>query len=199
MVFLRLIRTRIAYRLNLNYACTHALCLRIRCLLVFFAGDADGDASSMWARAVFPEKDALPGSQVAAAAFDGDRERGQGQDRPDVRRHIIGAFAVVLKRRIAVGRQIGGELFQIAANGRIGVLADDQRGARVVDEKVAKAADDLGSLDGLLNLPRELIGAATAGLDTSDALGRIIESPRLQTVPGSRRRHLLRYFDPNRT
>ena len=57
-------------------------------------------------------------------------------------RHIVGAFAVVSKRRIAVGHQIGGELFQIVANGRIGVLADDQRCARVVDEQVAEPLDE---------------------------------------------------------
>ena len=52
-------------------------------------------------------------------------------------RHVVGAFAVVPERRIAVGHQIGCELFQIVANGRIGVLADDQRRARVMDEQEA--------------------------------------------------------------
>ena len=47
------------------------------------------------------------------------------------------------ERRIAVGRQIGGELFQVAADGWIGVLADDERRAGVMDEQVAEAAVDL--------------------------------------------------------
>jgi hypothetical protein len=34
-----------------------------------------------------------------------------------------------------------------------------------MDEEVAKASDYLRSLHGLLNLPCQLIGAATAGLD----------------------------------
>ena len=74
---------------------------------------------------VLPDKHALPGSEVATAAFDGDRERRQRQDRPDVRRHVVGSFAVVAKRRIAVGRQARGEAFEIVANGRVRVLADD--------------------------------------------------------------------------
>ena len=54
-------------------------------------------------------------------------------------RHIVGAFAVVLERGIAVGRQFRGEVFQIAADGWIGVLADDQRCAGVMDEQMAEA------------------------------------------------------------
>ena len=63
------------------------------------------------------------------------------------------------------GARFGGEVFQIVANGRIGVLADDQRGARVVNENVAETLDDLRSLDGLLDLSRELVRSAPAGLD----------------------------------
>ncbi len=66
---------------------------------------------------------------------------------------------------IAVGRQLGGELFQIAADGRIGVLADDERCARVVDEDVTEPLVDLRPLDDLLDLPRELVGSTAAGLD----------------------------------
>ena len=54
-------------------------------------------------------------------------------------RHVIGAFAIVPERWITVGHEGGGELFEVVADGWIGVLANDQGGARVVDEHVAQA------------------------------------------------------------
>ena len=137
--------------LNRSRACTHASTSFQASASI--AGDADGDASAVRAGAVFPEKDALPGSEVALAVFDGDRERGQRQDRPDVGRHVVGSFAVVPEGWIAVGHQFGGELFQIVTNGRIGVLADDERCAGVVNE-------DVSTGPGRSSIARRLAGSA---------------------------------------
>ena len=79
-------------------------------------------------------------------------------------RHIVGAFAVVDKRGIAVGHQAGREMFEIAAHGRIGIFADDQRCARVIHEYVTQLLDDPGSLDNLFDLasnPRRFHGHAS--------------------------------------
>ena len=44
-----------------------------------------------------------------------------------MRWHVVGAFEIVHELRIAVGYQTGGEDLEIAANGRVGILAEDQR------------------------------------------------------------------------
>ena len=64
---------------------------------------------------MFPEKDALPGTEVAPVAFDGDGQRREGEDRSYVGRHIVGAFAIVDERGIAVWYQTSGEMLEIAA------------------------------------------------------------------------------------
>ena len=69
-----------------------------------------------------------------------------------MRRHVVGAFEVVDERRIAVGDQSCGKQLQIAPNGRIGVLADNQRRTRVQQEDVAEPAADPRPSDGLLDL-----------------------------------------------
>src|SRR3954451_3494990 len=116
--------------------------------------------------AVFPEEDSLPGPQLAAAGLDRDAERGLSEDGPDVRGHVVGALEVVDEPRIAVRDQPRGEVLEIPPYGRVGVLADDQRRARVLDEDVAQAALNSRSRDDLLDLPGDLIGRpAATGLD----------------------------------
>ena len=54
---------------------------------------------------MFPKIESLPDAEVAARFADGDGDRVLGQDRPDVCGHVVGAFVVVAKERIAVGNQ----------------------------------------------------------------------------------------------
>ena len=79
MVFVRWIefqaRAGIAInRPNPSFACIHALVHTLQGVRDWLPDDGDGDPSAVRAGAVFPEKDALPGSEVALAAFDGDCE-----------------------------------------------------------------------------------------------------------------------------
>ena len=67
--------------------------------------DADRDASPMGTGAVFPKEDALPGTEIATTAFNGNGQRCERQDGADMGGHIIGTFAVVNERGIAIGHQ----------------------------------------------------------------------------------------------
>ena len=80
-------------------------------------------------------------------------------------RHIVGAFAIVDERGIAIGHQAAREMLEIAAHGRVGVFADDQRCARVMDEQMTEPLDQPGSLDDLLDLTSDLDSSTAACLD----------------------------------
>ena len=86
---------------------------------------------------MLPEIDPLPGAEGERAAGHGEGEVGIGQDRAHVRRHVVGPFVGVLEQAVAIGDEARHEGLEIAAHGRVGVLAQDQRGARVVTEDVA--------------------------------------------------------------
>jgi len=114
---------------------------------------------------MLPEKNPLPGPKIALTTFDRDHQRRQREDRSNVGWHVVRALRVMTVRGITVGYQTGREVFQVTANRRIRILADDQRCARMVDEQVTKTLDDPRSFDNLLNLTRDLVGSAAPGLD----------------------------------
>jgi hypothetical protein len=99
--------------------------------------------------AVFPEEEALPGPEVAPGVLDGDRYGSQRQDGADVGRHVVRPFVGVVEKGIAVGDEPLGEPLQVAPDVGRGVLADDQRGAGVVDKDVAgdRPICPIGGLD----------------------------------------------------
>ena len=98
----------------------------------------DGDPSPMRVGPMLPEEHALPGPQVELGVGDGDRERARRQDRADVRGHVVGAFGGVAEHGVAVGDEAGEVAFEVAPDARVGVLAEDERGARVVHEDRAE-------------------------------------------------------------
>lgn len=83
--------------------------------VLWITGHADRDPSTMRTGAMLPEENALPGSEVTVAAFDRDRQRREGQDRPDMGRHVVWAFGIMDERRIAVADESRGELLEVAA------------------------------------------------------------------------------------
>ena len=117
---------------------------------------------------MFPEVDSLPDAEVAATVANGDGDRVLGQDRPDMRRHVVGAFVVVAENRVAVGDESSEEPFEVATDFRRGVLAEDQRGACVMKENVAQAARDARFGDSLLDARRDVDGPAPSSLDRAD-------------------------------
>ncbi len=114
---------------------------------------------------MFPEKDALPGTEVAPTVFDGDGQRREGQDRSDMGRHIVGAFAVVNERGIAVGHETGREHARDrgAPWGRRFRRRSTMRSCDA--RTMTQSPRDAGPFDGLLDLPSDLDGSAAARLD----------------------------------
>ena len=104
-------------------------------------------------------------------------------------RHVVGPLAVVDVGGIAVRRQPGRVALQVAPHGRVGVLADDQRGAGVMDEDVAEALGDPRALDGCWTcrviscVPRPRVSIVTCSLYIDDPTKGEDFSSRL-TVPG---------------
>ena len=82
--------------------------------------------------AVFPEVHALPGAEGESALGDRDGEVHGGEGGAHMSGHIVGAFVIMLKHRIAVGADARHEAFQIAPHAGIGVFLNDQRGAGVL-------------------------------------------------------------------
>src|SRR4051794_3042730 len=113
----------------------------------------------MWAGPVLPEIEALPGPQIESGLGDRDRDRGRRQDRPDMRGHVVWPFGGVSEDGVPVGDQPGEVAFEVGTDARIGVLADDQRGAGVVDEHRAEPASDARLADDARDLAGDLEGA----------------------------------------
>lgn len=75
---------------------------------------------------VFPEIDALPGSQGAAAIRDREVQVRLGQYAADMRGHVIGAFRRVRVGRIAVWCNPGHERFQVPHDVRVCVFTQHE-------------------------------------------------------------------------
>ena len=67
-------------------------------------------------------------------------------------RHVVRALVLVVKGPVAVRDQSREEGLQVMADRRIGVLADDQRGAGVLDEAMTETAADNRLAHRLLDL-----------------------------------------------
>ena len=73
---------------------------------------------------MLPKEKAFPAAQGASTAGDGERDRRLGRNRAAVRGHAVRTFAIVDEGEIAVGNGSGGKVLEIAADGRVSVLAD---------------------------------------------------------------------------
>lgn len=84
--------------------------------------------------AMFEKKNSLPGPEPHSPARDRNHLARPRQDHADVRRHIVGAFRVVLEIIRALRHQAIEECLEIAARGRISVLHDNQTATGVLRE-----------------------------------------------------------------
>ena len=82
-----------------------------------------------------------------------------------MRWYIVRPLQGVAKQRIAVWDQSRGESLQILANAGVGVFANDERGAGVVDEDVADPPLDSSRPHDPLHVIGDLKRAAAWGLD----------------------------------
>lgn len=119
----------------------------------------------MGSSAVFVEEEALPGSEVEAGVADGDGEGILSEHGADVGGHVIGAFGVVRVAGVAIGSEAGEEGLEVVPDGGIGVFAEDERGACVVEEDGGEAAIDAGCGDEAVDGIGDFEGAAAAGVD----------------------------------
>ncbi len=87
-----------------------------------------------------------------------------------MRRHVIGSFRVMLEQRIAVGRNAGEIALQIAADRRIRVLRNNQRGTRVLHEHIAETGFDTGLRDDLGHVAGDINQPATFGANVERLL-----------------------------
>jgi hypothetical protein len=119
---------------------------------------------------VFEQKDSLPRSQLHPRMCDRDHFARSRQNHPDVRRHVVWSFSVVLEVGRVFGHEPVEEFFQIAARGWIRVLHDDEAATGVLDENRQCACDDSASGQNFGNLVGNFIGSFTSGAD-GDRLG----------------------------
>lgn len=120
--------------------------------------------------AMFPEVDALPGAEGETAIDDGNRQRIRCQHRAGVRGHVVRPLGVVAVGRVGVGCQPCEQGFQIDAYRRVGVFAQDERGARMLQENAAQALPDSARGNHALDLARDIERAAPAGVEAERVL-----------------------------
>jgi len=85
-----------------------------------------------------------------------------------MRRHVIRAFGIVNVSWIAVRRETREDGLEVAPYVGIGVLAEDERSARVLQENGAKAVANSTSRHRSSNLRRNLCRTASASAEFQD-------------------------------
>ena len=97
---------------------------------------------------VLPQIDPLPDAERTLSVTDRQGQVVSGQNGSDVGGHIIGSFIGVIEYRVTVRNQSRHIVVEVAANIRICILAQYQRGAGVLQEHMAQA----GSYPGQMHL-----------------------------------------------
>lgn len=69
----------------------------------------------------------------------GYRDRALRENAANMSWHVVGAFVGVLEDGIAFGHQAAHKPLEVSANHRIGIFAEDERCAGVMNEDVAQA------------------------------------------------------------
>ena len=128
------------------------------------------NASVMRRVSVFEKENTLPRSKLHTRICDRDHFARSRQHHPNVRRHVVRSFIVVLEVRRVFGHEPVEEVFEIATRGWIRVLHDDEAATGVLDENSQRARDDTAAGQDLENLVGNFIGPFTGGAD-GDRLG----------------------------
>jgi len=103
------------------------------------------------------EIDPLPRAQGRPPFDDRERERGRGQRRAYVGRHIVGPFRGMTKDGVAVRNEPAQEPLQIRLDLRVGVLLDQQRGGCVTHVQREQSFPDLTTADPRHDLVRDVV------------------------------------------
>lgn len=142
---------------------------------------------------VFEQVNTLPGSEEQPVATDGNIERRRGQRASDMGRHIVGSFALVPVKRVALRNQPGEEIVEIGKNIGIGIFLNQQRRRRMAAEQRQQPG-----LHGLCPYPagdlsRHIVKPLSIGLDLEPCLLLILSAGhcrnlRHRSLPNQRNR-----------
>ena len=111
------------------------------------------------------QKNPLPCPERKAPYSDRYRQIRCCQYRADVRRHIVRSLSIVLEARISVSNEAREKCLDITQHTGIGILANNQTGARMSTEHVTESGVEPGFGHDRRDLPGDLIDAATVCRD----------------------------------
>ena len=80
-------------------------------------------------------------------------------------RHVVGPLGGVPETGVTIRYQVAHEGLQVFEYGRIGILIDHQRRARMANEQMAQPVRDTTAFDDRRDTRREFEAAATSSLD----------------------------------
>ena len=112
--------------------------------------------------AVFIHEDPLPCPQIAPSPVDWNRDRRARENRTNVRRHVVEPLVDMAKKRVAVGNEPREKRVEIAPHVRRGVLANNQRCARMFNKNRAQTPRDRRTPNRPIDLIGDLISSTTS-------------------------------------
>src|SRR5262249_44948051 len=120
------------------------------------------DTAAMGGRAMLEQVDALPGSERHPAAAHRYGKLGQGESRPDVSGHIVGAFDGVAVKGIILRHPPAEEGVEGMHDVRVGIFLDGQRRGSVLHEHGQQAGRDAEAAQPLVDLAGEFVKTLAA-------------------------------------
>lgn len=90
----------------------------------------------MGVKPVLPEIDTLPNPEIDPTVAHGQGERAASENAAHVRGHVISPLLVVAEQGVAVANQPGEEGLEVGKHLGIGVFANNQGSAGVMEEKM---------------------------------------------------------------
>lgn len=117
----------------------------------------------MWSDPMFPEKNALPGSQHQSSGGKGDDFTAPGQSHFDVTGHIIRPFVGVDEFRMIVGNQFIHKHFKVPAGGRVRILHQNKATAGMLYKYRRRSGMEPTSAQCILNFAGNFQGALASG------------------------------------
>jgi hypothetical protein len=126
--------------------------------------NGDRNLPTMRIAAVFEEKDPLPRTELHSSINNRNSLARPSQRHADVRRHVVGAFVIVLELLIFRDEFVEKSL-EITPRGRRGIFHCDQAATGMLDKHRDCSVAHTALVDLTLNLVRDFVGALAVRLD----------------------------------
>ena len=133
--------------------------------LLVLTQNRDRNGSQMGTCPVFPQENALPGSQGQPALRDRNRQIGGRKGTPNMGRHVIWSFIYMSIERVTIGHQAPKECLEIGLHVRVGIFLNQQRCGCVVNEHAAQTRWYACACHGVTNLVGNGVQSAAGCLD----------------------------------